>query len=369
MKWPLLSFSTVLLSLVLLSTPSDAQDKSKTGGKKKLLEKDIGVALRAPDKLAEVIEKAYESDANNPDLDKPGETDVVIAKRDLWRWGAKSGKALSRLLASQSPQVRDCALELLEKLNGSGDAEDNLIALFKSEKGFGLNFRNHNTQRRKAARVLGLMNSSKALPTLLQALNDRSWLRIREGARLALGLYSFQIADDLIAHYKDAEKKQLDGVMVRVLLVLGRVGGEKAEGVLVEALEYENENYGVNIRNHAAIGLGSLRKKTSVDALVSRLSRERDHYVQKYITRSLQLITEKDFSREPSRWKNWWRQARTEFLAGDKKKDDLLKGLEIPLPKIPKRPKRTKKAEKKPAEKKPAEKAPEKKPEPKKDGQ
>ncbi|MDF1664412.1 MAG: HEAT repeat domain-containing protein [Planctomycetota bacterium] len=375
MRWPLLSFSTVLLSLVLVSTPSDAQtppDKTKTGGKKKLLEKPIGLALRAPAKLAEVIENAYQSDANNPNLDKPGETDVVIAKRDLWRWGAKSGKALSRLLASPSPDVRDCALEILQKLRGSPEAEDNLIALFQSEKGAGLNFRNHNTQRRQAARVLGLMNSSKALTTLLQALNDKSWLRIREGARLALGLYNAEISDDLIAHYQDAEKKQLDGVMVRVLLVLGQVGGDKAEKILVEALEYENENYGINIRNHAAIGLGSLRKKSSVDALVNRLGRERDHYVQKYITRSLQIITEKDFSREPSRWKNWWRQAREDFLTGDKKKEDLLKGLEIPLPKIPKRPKKTsKEPEKKPAEKAP-EKAPEKKPEvkpePKKDG-
>lgn len=357
MRQPSLSFSAVLLCLAFLSTPSEASppDNPKGGKKKLLREKNIGIPKRAPSDLADIIERAYQSDANNPDLDKPGETDVVIAKRDLWRWGGKSGKALSRLLASKSPDVRDCALELLEKLKGNPDAEDNLIALFQSEKGIGLNFRNHNTQRRQAARVLGLMNSSKALPILLEALNDKSWLRIREGARLALGLYSFQIADDLITHYKDAEKKQLDGVMVRVLLVLGRVGGEKAEKVLVTALDYENDNYGVNIRNHAAIGLGYLRKKSSVDALIDRLGRESDHYVQKYITRSLQLITEKDFARDPARWKNWWRQARTEFLEGDKKKDDLLKGLEIPLPKIPKRKPRKKTnpdSEKKPEPKK-----------------
>jgi hypothetical protein len=318
----------IAFGLSLAGVNAEAQNAEKKDGKKggeRLSEKKVGLPERSPAMLA----KKFESGTA---------TDILIAKRDMLRWGKKeAGPALGIMLRSKKAQVRQGSLDLLTKMGGSDAAEQALMTLFESDGGEGLNSRDHNRQRREAARILGLMRSEQGLTSLLKALNNENWLRIRESARLALGLYGEKSLDTIIAYYEDAQAKKLDGVMARLLLVLGKIGGEKARLKLLEALQVEDHKYAVSMRHHAAIGLGTLADITTIDGLVERLSKEDDHYVQKYIARALVDITGQNFTPAPGQWRNWWRQVREEVLNKDKREREALKAVEVPLPMIPRR--------------------------------
>jgi hypothetical protein len=330
MRLRLVSIGTLLLAFFLGPGHCYAQAKGEKKGR--LKPEDIGEPKLSPEQLADFIDIVCNPKRAN--LQNLSETDVLIAKKDLQRWGQKAGPALNQLLSSKCYRSRAYALVLIGKLKNCQVAEQNLIKLFQSETVAAATNSEHTSQRREAAEILGIMRSKAALPVLLKALNDQSWLRIREGARLALGFYGRSALPDIINHYREAQKKNLDGVMVRVLLVLGQIGGDKAKKTLLEALDQSEGKHAISVRHHAANALGTLNDKTTVDALIKRLIKERDHYVQKSIVRSLTLITKKTFSPEAWRWENWWKQARGDFL---KTKKTKLTGFEIPVPKVPKR--------------------------------
>lgn len=348
----------MLLLALCLATPAAAQDapakpksddkaaptspdpKSDKGqGEQKDKPKDKGVKLDKDKKLDEIGLLKRSPETLCTVLESSGETDILLARRELERWGKKAGPALADLLGRTKRNLAlTNALELLIDMGGHPDAEDPLIALFTRKiKGSEVTASVEEVHR-LSARCLGVMRSEKALPVLINSLEHPEWVVISEAARVGLGLYGPEHVSTVVKTYRkllasgaDASE---DGIIFRSLLAIGVMGGSEARRVLLEALTEESRPDAVALRHHAAIGLASLKDRSTVEVLVKRLEKEPDHYVQKYIARALQSVTGVDLPPDPIRWMGWWRRNSKDYETSSS--DSGLGDISVPVPKLPK---------------------------------
>lgn len=94
--------------------------------------------------------------------------------------------------------------------------------------------------RRNAARVLGEIGAKRAVPALIQTLSDyERRTTLKEEAIQALGKIGDPRAIDPIGHLLDRSLQDPNSELrMAAIPVLGEIGGEKAAGILVNALYY-----------------------------------------------------------------------------------------------------------------------------------
>lgn len=228
------------------------------------------------------------------------------------------------LLPKADGPTAEAILRLLAKL-GKG-REPEILAVFKDTS--------RSLEVRTAAGLtLGQLKAEVAIPTLIEALDDK-WFKISETARGALVQIGPPAVAPLRKRYaeeRDKAKGAKEGLVYRALLVFGNIADPTAREVLIEALatQRRKDDRDVPLRHHAAIGLGFTGDPNMIEPLIAALEREKVFLVAKYIARSLNWLTDAELPPQAEVWKNWWRDNRARVLGkkGTAELDDMAQPL------------------------------------------
>lgn len=194
--------------------------------------------------------------------------------------------------------------------------------------------------RTAAGQALGALKAEKAIPTLIELLDDK-WFKISETARASLVQIGAPAVAPLRKRYteeRDKAKNAKEGLIYRALLVFGSIPDDAARSTLLEALKTTRGPRAVPLRHHAAIGLGFTGDHKMIEPLIEALSEERQFLVAKYIARSLNWLTDAELPPQPETWRTWWKDNRDKFggKKGSSELDDLSKPLEPDFGTLPK---------------------------------
>lgn len=276
------------------------------------------VDLRQPQDLQQV----EDVDALVKQLAAPSSREGAL--RRLVAVGDRAVAPVVALLPKADGPTAEAILRLLGKL-GKG-REPEILAVFKDT--------NRSLEVRTAAGLtLGQLKAEVAIPTLIEALDDK-WFKISETARGALVQIGPPAVAPLRKRYaeeRDKVKGAKEGLVYRALLVFGNINDPGAREVLIEALgtQRRKDDRDVALRHHAAIGLGFTGDPHMIEPLIAALEREKVFLVAKYIARSLNWLTDAELPPQAEVWKNWWRDNRDKVLGkkGSAELDDMAQPL------------------------------------------
>jgi len=197
---------------------------------------------------------------------------------------------LLQVLEEGPDSNRYIAVQLLGKI-GDKRATEPLISVLEKETEAAL--------REEAAEALGKLGDERAIEPLLRALEQDELMAVRVEAVRGLANLRFREPGPLVAALEDwapdVRKEALLGLVrqqyeglgthlfhlvqdpdpnIRYLVVqlLGKLGGEKAIGLLIETLEDESGG----VREEAANALGRLRAMAAKEALIDLMTRSQN---------------------------------------------------------------------------------------------
>ena len=238
-------------------------------------------------------------------------TEREVAERELASRKKDAVLPVAALLArAKTVEVRAAAVRVLKRIADPG-AHEALLATFNDAKA-------PPELRADAAAAIGASKALAAVPALVDALADLTSLRVCEAARAALETMLPAAEAPIVAAWKAerARKPPRDGVLFRLLLVLGKAGGADARETLLGALRTpDRDPLGVPLRHHAAIALGHMGDKTAIEPLIAALEVEHEFSIAKYIPRALGELTGQDLPPQASRWRGWWEANKAKLNA------------------------------------------------------
>ncbi len=181
------------------------------------------------------------------------------------------------MLQSDAPADRRAAISAL-----SGEDSEEVIqavaGLLTSDTDF--------TVRARAAEILGNIRSRKAIPYLLDALEDEN-RNVKASAIVALGYIRDSNAVEPLMDF--VRREENEGLRISALNVLGIIPDDRSVPLLMDSLNSESGR----IRRIAAQSLGRLRSGEAVRALTDAASDE-DKNVRLYAVRALGEIGEEE---------------------------------------------------------------------------
>jgi hypothetical protein len=190
------------------------------------------------------------------------------ASRRLALVGAPSAPSVARLVgdANSDSPTRIAALELLARL-GTAEQESLVLGAFLDDPALARNQRSID-ERAQAGRTLGAIGArhgatettiGKLIDVLAYNRETNPWFKICETSRRALIEIGSPAVQPLLQRYRQELARRTNSTLVfRTLLILGEIHDEDCIQTLLQALIYRgNGAFGVAVRHHAAIGLGS----------------------------------------------------------------------------------------------------------------
>jgi HEAT repeat protein len=186
---------------------------------------------------------------------------------------AAAVERLHESLKSQAVEVRRRAALTLGDLGDKGGVPT-MIADLSTATG---------RDRDNVAVALRILKDDRAIPTLREALKDKSPY-VRGIALAALGeLKATKAYDDIVALTNDKEEN----------------GGGKNAGTLNCFRNYPADM--------ACYALGALGDQRAVSVLIERLT---DKDLQESARQALETLTRQKLGNDPEKWKSWWKDQR-----------------------------------------------------------
>lgn len=242
------------------------------------------------------------------------------ARRQLAAAGKQAAGPVAAALADADEPTAIAALQVLQEVGDASHA-DAVLAVFRdTDRSLDV--------RAEAGVTLGVLKATKAISTLVDALDD-AWFGIAEAARAALVEIGEPTVGPLVARYQQVVSRPQgqDWLLYRALMVMGGIGNDRCKQVLLEALQTDRGPRAMLVRQHAAIALGFTQDTKMIEPLLSALDKEQHFPVANSIARSLSMITDQRIPPQPERWRSWWAANRDRIL---EPQDDLYDPIELP---------------------------------------
>jgi len=145
----------------------------------------------------------------------------------------------------------------------------------------------------ETVRELGKINDRRALPALLNILNDTS-VSFDVRAEAGIGLSRMGDSTAVLVLLRMLENKESEFYEVarhNVIIALGKIGDERAVSKLIDITHHDKDSF---VRRSAAEALGLISSRTAVLALEQALE-DSDKYVRAAAAWALKQITGKDY--------------------------------------------------------------------------